>query len=62
MLAHVRFLKDAQGIEAHMQKHAELLRPRFDLGAISRPVRLRRTKFKGLRGIANLKARAMPQI
>ena len=30
-LAHVRFLKDAQGIEAHMQKHAELLRPRFEL-------------------------------
>ena len=30
-LAHVRFLKDAQGVAAHMQKHAELLRPRFEL-------------------------------
>lgn len=30
-LAHVRFLRDAQGVAIHMQKHAELLRPRFEL-------------------------------
>lgn len=29
-LRHVRFLKDRQGIAAHMSKHAALLRPRFD--------------------------------
>lgn len=30
-LRHVRFLKDAQGIAAHMGKHAALLRPKFEL-------------------------------
>lgn len=29
-LRHVRFLKDAAGVAAHMSKHAELLRPRFE--------------------------------
>lgn len=29
-LRHVRFLKDAEGVAAHMSKHAELLRPRFE--------------------------------
>lgn len=29
-LRHVRFLKDASGIDAHMEKHKALLRPRFD--------------------------------
>ena len=30
-LAHVRFLRDVDGIRAHMAKHAKILRPRFDL-------------------------------
>jgi DNA-binding transcriptional MocR family regulator len=30
MLRHVLFLKDAAGIRAHMQKHAGILRPKFD--------------------------------
>ena len=30
MLRHVRFLKNADGIKAHMKKHAGLLRPKFD--------------------------------
>lgn len=30
-LRHVRFLKDAEGIAAHMRKHAAILRPKFDL-------------------------------
>lgn len=30
-LRHVKFLKDAKGIEAHMAKHAEILRPKFAL-------------------------------
>jgi DNA-binding transcriptional MocR family regulator len=30
-LRHVKFLKDAKGIEAHMTKHAEILRPKFAL-------------------------------
>ena len=30
MLRHVLFLKDASGIRAQMQKHAEILRPKFD--------------------------------
>ncbi|MCL2008192.1 MAG: aminotransferase class I/II-fold pyridoxal phosphate-dependent enzyme [Treponema sp.] len=30
MLRHVRFLKDVPGIKAQMQKHADLLRPKFD--------------------------------
>ncbi len=30
-LAHVRFLHDAQGVRAHMAKHAAILRPRFAL-------------------------------
>ncbi|WP_283170624.1 aminotransferase class I/II-fold pyridoxal phosphate-dependent enzyme [Curtanaerobium respiraculi] len=30
-LRHVRFLKDAEGIAAHMAKHAELIRPKFEL-------------------------------
>ena len=29
-LRHVRFLKDGAGLAAHMAKHAELLRPRFE--------------------------------
>lgn len=29
-LRHVRFLKDGEGLAAHMAKHAELLRPRFE--------------------------------
>ena len=29
-LRHVRFFKDLKGIEEHMQKHARLLRPKFD--------------------------------
>ena len=30
-LAHVLFLKDAAGVRAHMAKHAEIVRPRFEL-------------------------------
>ncbi len=30
-LRHVRYLKDADGIRAHMKKHAEHMRPKFDL-------------------------------
>lgn len=30
-LRHVRFFKDADGIAKHMEKHAEFLRPRFEL-------------------------------
>ena len=30
-LRHVRFLKDAEGIAAHMRRHAAILRPKFDL-------------------------------
>jgi DNA-binding transcriptional MocR family regulator len=30
-LAHVRFLRDVDGVRAHMAKHAALLRPRFEL-------------------------------
>jgi DNA-binding transcriptional MocR family regulator len=30
-LRHVLFLKDAEGLAAHMSKHAALLRPKFDL-------------------------------
>ncbi len=30
-LRHVRFLRDAQGVAAHMEKHAALLRPKFAL-------------------------------
>ena len=30
-LRHVRFFKDEDGIEKHMEKHAALLRPRFEL-------------------------------
>ncbi len=33
-LRHVRFFKDAAGVRAHMQKHAALLRPKFE--AVSR--------------------------
>jgi len=29
-LRHVRFFKDIDGIHAHMQKHAEILRPKFE--------------------------------
>jgi DNA-binding transcriptional MocR family regulator len=29
-LRHVRFFKDYAGLRAHMKKHAELLRPKFD--------------------------------
>ena len=31
MLRHVRFLKDMDTLQVHMQKHAELVRPRFDM-------------------------------
>lgn len=31
MLRHVRFLKDMDGIRAHMEQHADLLKPRFDI-------------------------------
>ena len=30
-LAHVRFLKDAAGVRAHMKKHAAIVAPRFEL-------------------------------
>lgn len=30
-LRHVRFLKDNQGIKAHMAKHREIIKPKFDL-------------------------------
>jgi len=30
-LRHVRFLKDAQGLAAHMEKHAAILTPKFEL-------------------------------
>lgn len=30
-LRHVRFLKDAEGLRHHMEKHAAILRPKFDL-------------------------------
>ena len=30
-LRHVRFLKDAEGLAAHMSKHAAILRPKFEL-------------------------------
>ncbi len=30
-LAHVKFLKDADGVAAHMQEHADVVRPRFQL-------------------------------
>lgn len=30
-LRHVRFLEDANGLAAHMEKHRELLQPKFDL-------------------------------
>lgn len=30
-MRHVLFLKDAEGIAAHMSKHAEILRPKFEL-------------------------------
>ena len=30
-MRHVRFLKDADGIAAHMAKHASIIRPKFEL-------------------------------
>lgn len=33
MVRHVLFFKDAAGVRAHMRRHAELLRPKFELGA-----------------------------
>lgn len=30
-LRHVRFLKDMDGLHAHMQRHAQLLKPRFEI-------------------------------
>jgi DNA-binding transcriptional MocR family regulator len=30
-LRHVRFLRDLDGVRAHMKKHAEILRPKFDI-------------------------------
>lgn len=32
-IRHVRFLKDAEGIAAHMRKHAAIIRPKFELVA-----------------------------
>ena len=29
-LLHVRFLKDSEHLKAHMKKHAEILRPKFE--------------------------------
>ncbi|MCF0132915.1 MAG: aminotransferase class I/II-fold pyridoxal phosphate-dependent enzyme [Blautia sp.] len=34
-LRHVRYFKNMDGIEAHMRKHAELLRPRFEMVLLS---------------------------
>lgn len=31
MLRHVRFLKSMEGIHAHMEKHAQILRPKFEV-------------------------------
>lgn len=31
MLRHVRFFKDINGLKAHMNKHKEILKPRFDI-------------------------------
>lgn len=31
MLRHVRYFKDAAGIDAHMKRHAAILRPKFDV-------------------------------
>jgi len=30
MLRHIKYLKNAEGVRAHMRQHAELLRPKFD--------------------------------
>ncbi len=30
-LRHVKFLKDLEGVEAHMEKHAAIIRPKFEL-------------------------------
>ena len=30
MLRHVQYFKDAAGVKAHMKRHAELLRPKFE--------------------------------
>ncbi|MBQ2807073.1 MAG: aminotransferase, partial [Clostridia bacterium] len=30
MLRHVKYLKDAEGVRAHMRRHADILRPKFD--------------------------------
>ena len=30
-LRHVRFLKDINGLHEHMKKHADILRPKFEL-------------------------------
>lgn len=30
-LRHVRFLKNAKGVEEHMKKHAQILKPKFDM-------------------------------
>ena len=37
-LRHVRFFKDLDGIHAHMKKHAEIIRPKFEavLSALER--------------------------
>lgn len=65
-LRHVRFLKDAEGVAAHMSKHAELLRPRFekvleifdedlgdtDIGSWTRPRGGYFISFTGLDGTA----------
>ena len=45
-LRHVRFLRDAEGIAAHMRKHAAILRPKFDL------VERKLTEGLGAAGIA----------
>ena len=31
MMRHVKFFRDADGVRAHMKKHAELIRPKFEI-------------------------------
>ncbi len=47
MLRHVRYFKDLAGIKAHMQRHAAVLRPRFD--AVLKAL----NSYLGERGIAS---------
>ena len=45
-LRHVRFFKDLDGIHAHMKKHAEIIRPKFEavLSALERELGILRLK------------------